>query len=343
MNDWQEILAAHGGQTQDGHILTFGETAGDYPALATTTVIAALDDQGVLGVEGPDGAKFLQGQTTCDIHALSATTTVTGAFCNPKGRMIADFRAVAVASERIALIMPRELVPTSVQALAKYAAFFKAKLVDRSADYRLLGVAGSAASALLAEHFPVVPAVSGQFYSHDGNVLVRLAGDRWLLLVPATAAADLWRQLAGAAKPVGLPFWQLLAIRAGEGQLSARTSGEFIPQMLNLQALGAISFKKGCYTGQEVVARMQYLGKLKRHMYRLVLDDPTPPPPGTEIFLPGEAQSAGNVVMAAPADTSHCEALAVLKTDASEATTLTFGDRQVASQLAPLPYSLAKT
>ncbi len=340
MNDWQEFLAAHGGQTQDGDILTFGEALGDYPALATTTVIADLGDQGVLGVEGSDGAKFIQGQATCDIQALTATTTVTGAFCNPKGRVIADFRAVATASERIALVMPRELVATSMQALTKYAAFFKAKLVDRSADYRLLGVAGPRAPTLLAEYFPVVPTACGQIHCHDGNFLMRLAEDRWLLLAPATAAADLWRQLAGAAKPVGLPFWQLLAIRAGEGCVRAQTSGEFIPQMLNFQALGAISFKKGCYTGQEVVARMQYLGKLKRHMYRLVLADTAVPAPGTEVLVPEDAQSAGTVVTAAPADAEHCEALVVLKDDASRASKLLIGQRAVAVQRAPLPYAV---
>lgn len=340
MGDWQAFLVTQGGAASADGIDSFGETFEDYPMLTRETVLVDLGNQGLLGVEGPDGGKFLQGQTTCDLNALTATSSLRGAFCNPKGRMIADFRALAETSDHILLIMHRELVPTTLQAVSKYAAFFKTHLIDRSADYRQLGIAGPEAESLLAKHFSELPAACEQVGRCDDTLVVRLADDRFLLLVSAPAAADRWQQLAAAARPVGLPFWQLLRIRAGEGQVFPQTNAEFIPQMLNFQATGAISFKKGCYTGQEIVARMQYLGKLKRHMYRLILADTRVPLPGTEVFLPGSSQSVGTLVYAAPADSSRCEALVVLRDDVSQAPELQFGERPVAVQLATLPYRL---
>lgn len=339
MTDWLHFLVAQGGQVQDRIVTSFGETPGDYPHLAQATVLADLGSQGILGVEGPGGAKFLQGQTTCDINALTETTAITGAICNPKGRMITSFRAIAAGSERVLLAMHRELVQITLQAVGKYAVFFKAKLLDRTPDYRQVGIAGPGARTLLAKYFPTLPVANGQVSRHDDTLLLRLADDRFLLLVPLASAIGRWRDLAAEARPVGLPFWQLLDIRAGEGQVVPQTSEEFIPQMLNFDVIGAISFKKGCYTGQEVVARMQYLGKLKRHMYRLMLADATLPPPGTEIFPPDQSQSAGTLVSAAPADTNCCEALVVLKDGARDAPRLRFAEKLVSVQLATLPYS----
>jgi folate-binding Fe-S cluster repair protein YgfZ len=112
--------------------------------------------------------------------------------------------------------------------------------------------------------------------------------------------------------------------------------------MLNFQATGAISFKKGCYTGQEVVARMQYLGKLKRHMYRLILVSSAVPEPGTDVFVPGNSQSVGTLVYAAPVTAHECEALVVLKDDMVKTPTLLLGPQSVTVRAADLPYTLDK-
>lgn len=342
MISWQEFLVANGGRISDGAAMSFGETPADYPALATKTIVADIGNEGVLAVEGVDGAKFLQGQTTCDVNATSPTATIAGAFCNPKGRVIADFRAIAVSANRILLAMHRGLVPITQQAVSKYAAFFKAQLTDRSADYRQFGIAGPDADTLIAKHFPDLPTHSGAVIIQSDALAVRLDEDRFLVLATNESAIDIWNQLTVIARPVGQRFWQLLNIRAGQGRVFPTTSGEFIPQMLNFQATGAISFKKGCYTGQEVVARMQYLGKLKRHMYRLILASSAIPEPGTDVFVPGNGQSAGTLVYAAPATAHECEALVVLKDDVLKSSTLLFGSDSVTVRAADLPYTLDK-
>src|SRR5690606_16918756 len=115
--------------------------------------------------------------------------------------------------------------------------------------------------------------------------LVALSPGRSLLVVGADRAEAVWTRLAARAIPAGVPLWTLLAIRDGQGEVRPETREEFIPQMLNLQHTGAVSFRKGCYTGQEIVARMQYLGKLKRRMYRLAIPIADTPAPGAEIVV----------------------------------------------------------
>jgi len=343
MTSWNEFLVASGGRLSDGVAMSFGETPADYPALATGTIVADLGNEGVLAVEGVDGAKFLQGQTTCDLNAISSTATIAGAFCNPKGRVIADFRAIAMSADRILLAMHRGLVSITQHTVSKYAAFFKVRLTDRSADYRQFGIAGPDANTLLAKHFPNLPTNPGAVVNQNDALAVRLDKDRFLILATHELAISLWDKLTVVARPVGQPLWQLLNIRAGQGRVFSATSGEFVPQMLNFQATGAISFKKGCYTGQEVVARMQYLGKLKRHMYRLILASSAVPEPGAAVFVPGDSQSVGTLVYAAPVTAHECEALVVLKDDVLKSSTLLFGADSVAVRTADLPYTLDKT
>ena len=305
--------------------------------MSASAYFCPLDHEGVLAVHGVDAAKFLQGQLTCNLHYLDAQTSSLGARCTPKGRMVSSFRILPLA-DGYALAMAGELVEAQLADLKKYAVFFKAQLADESSAWARFGlVGGEAALRALAPDLPPPPAGAAR----AGELLaVRLDDARAELWAPAAQAAELRAQLAAQLTEAPLNDWLLAQVRAGVGQVFGATRELFIPQMINLQALGGASFKKGCYTGQEIVARMQYLGRLKRRLYRLRLDGGELPAPGSELFSPVHSSSVGEVALAArTADGS--ELLAVLQDNAVEDGRLHLGSLEgPALQLLELPYVL---
>ena len=317
--------------------LSFAETPADYAALPAATVLCDLGDLGVLSLTGPDSAKFLQGQSTADFSKLVPGGTLRGACCNLQGRVFTSFVAVATDAG-ILLVMNRALVAPSLQTLAKYAAFSKTRLADASDAYRILGLAGNGAAAALATLGLRIPD-RGSALAADGTLVIHCGDTRFLLVVPAERAQTRWLELEDHARPAGLPLWHLLDIRAGQADVRPEAGDQFLPQMLDYHHTGAVSFTKGCYTGQEVVARTQYRGKLKRHLHRLGIATSNPPAPGSEIALPGDTNPVGTVVLAAPAGTDRCEALAVLRDEARNASRLEFGSGPAPVEFLPLPYA----
>lgn len=347
MNTWHQFLAQQGGHFDRDVVISFGETAADYTTLGTTTTLTDLGDQGLLSLSGVQSTKFLQGQVTCDVNALKGSTSILGAICNLKGRVTASFRLIqprpnAGEAECILMLMHRELVPSTLATLSKYAVFSKTSLLDHSGDYRQFGVAGPDPSTALATLFTEIPVATDHIVQGDLATLIRVDAERFIVLVPQVNAEAVWRKLAANATLAGLPFWQLLNVRAGVAVIEPDISGGFVPQMLNYQALGAVSFKKGCYTGQEIVARMQYLGKLKRRLYRLAADSIKVCHPGVAITLVDSEQEVGQVVFAAQADVTTQEILAVLTQEAAQQRQLAIAGTPISVTLLPLPYSLDK-
>lgn len=336
MEDWSQFLGALGARVVDGQVESFGEGPADYPALLGTDVLCALHDLGILEVIGPQSRNFLQGQTTADF-ATADSGVLRGACCNPQGRVFTLFTAVATARGYL-LVMPRALVESSRASLARYAALSRVDLEDASAAYHILGLAGPDRGATLAG-----AGLSADSAAADGTRAIPHDADRHLLLVPAAAAPGRWQALAARARPVGAPLWHLADIRAGIVNLTPETREQFLPQMLNLHLHGAVSFTKGCYTGQEVVARSQYRGNLKRHLQRLGIATARAPQPGTEIHPPDSPQVAGTVLEAAAAGADHCEALAVLRAGAEADPALDFGDGPQPVEVLPLPTAAAST
>ncbi|WP_095094134.1 folate-binding protein YgfZ [Pseudomonas sp. Irchel 3A5] len=303
--------------------------------MADTAFYCPLSHEGVLAVRGVDASKFLQGQLTCNLNYLSDAKATLGARCTQKGRMQSSFR-ILLEGDGCLLAMASELIEPQLADLKKYAVFSKSKLTDESASWVRFGLHnGDGALVNLGLDLP-----------QDTDSVVR-ANDLIAIRV-SPARAELWARadhdvqsrLAAQLGEGTLNDWQLGQIRAGIGQVFGATREEFIPQMLNLQAVGGVSFKKGCYTGQEIVARMQYLGKLKRRLYRLTLADQELPEPGTALFSPVHASAVGNVVLAARAE-NGLELLAVLQADAVENAQILLGSPEgPALQLAELPYTL---
>ncbi|MGN7742998.1 CAF17-like 4Fe-4S cluster assembly/insertion protein YgfZ [Pseudomonas sp. 22526] len=305
--------------------------------MADSAFFCSLSHEGVLAVRGPDASKFLQGQLTCNLNYLSDSQSSLGARCTQKGRMQSSFR-ILLEGDGCLLAMATELLEPQLADLKKYAVFSKAKLSDESALWVRFGL-GNAESVLTGLGLQLPPE-DGAVARNDGLIAIRVSAERAELWVPADQAGALREKLAAQLSEGDLNQWLLGQIRAGIGQVMPATRELFIPQMLNLQAIGGVSFKKGCYTGQEIVARMQYLGKLKRRLYRLALNVEELPEPGTPLFSPTHGSSIGEVVIAAHAE-QNIELLAVLQAEAAEDGNLHLGTLEGPGlQLLDLPYQL---
>ena len=305
--------------------------------MADSAFFCTLSHEGVLAVRGSDASKFLQGQLTCNLNYLSDTQASLGARCTQKGRMQSSFR-ILPEGDGVLLAMAGELLEPQLADLKKYAVFSKSKLTDESAAWVRFGLveADAALTALGLDLPPDTDSVA----RHAGLIAIRVSPGRTELWAPAAQAQSLATQLSSTLAQGSLNDWLLGQIRAGIGQVMPATRELFIPQMLNLQAVGGVSFKKGCYTGQEIVARMQYLGKLKRRLYRLQLDASDLPEPGTALFAPTHGSSIGEVVLAAHAE-QGIELLAVLQAEAAEGANLHLGALEgPALHLLELPYQL---
>ncbi|MCK1784975.1 folate-binding protein YgfZ [Pseudomonas sp. TNT11] len=305
--------------------------------MADSAFFCPLTHEGVLAVRGADAAKFLQGQLTCNLNYLSDTQASLGARCTQKGRMQSSFR-ILLQSDGVLLAMATELLEPQLADLKKYAVFSKSKLTDESAAWVRFGLAD--ADQALASLGLELPAATDSVARSEHLIAIRVSPGRIELWAPAEQAEAVRSQLAAQLQQADLNEWLLGQVRAGIGQVMPQTRELFIPQMLNLQAVGGVSFKKGCYTGQEIVARMQYLGKLKRRLYRLSLNATELPEPGTPLFSPSHNSSIGEVVIAAKAD-QGVELLAVLQAEAAESGDVHLGTLEGPGlQLLELPYQL---
>lgn len=317
-NDWQSFLTSAGAQISDGGVVGFGDAAAERQA-TTGDIIADLSHFGLIAVSGQDAVEFLQGQVTNDVRQVDDNHSQLNSYCTPKGRVLATFRLfhrdgtyyLRLPAERLAFILKR---------LRMYVLRSQVQLDDASDMLARFGIAGPRAAALLGEALgTAVPDQTDAVLQTPDIVVVRVPGGRFECHGAPAALAALWQRLATQAHPVGTDAWMLTEIRAGVPHVLDATSEAFVPQMLNLHAIGGVSFRKGCYTGQEVVARMQYLGKLKRRMYLAHVEGPCPAP-GDELFAAEleSGQGTGKVVNAQPAPEGGCDLLAVVLIEAVE-------------------------
>jgi folate-binding protein YgfZ len=291
-----------------------------------------LDSLGVLRARGPDVRKFLQGQLSNDMTRLAPERALLAAYHNVQGRVIAVLRLIELGEDDFIAIVPRELVSALIARLGKFILRAKVKLSDESAAWQVLGVLAEAPDASEA-HAALPP--PGGVRQVAGSYIVRIGESPPRLLVVRPVDSH---PLEGHA-PLPLRDWQLAAIAAGEPQVYAATSEEFVSQMLNLDLLDGISFEKGCYTGQEVIARAHFRGRVKRRLQRFISDDAAELAPGDTARL-GDGRALTVVEGAQRAD-GRCEFLAVTALAAEpEAPGEVHGTRALAARPLPLPYRL---
>lgn len=308
-------------------------------ATASQTTLCPIDHKAILAITGPDSKKFLQGQVSCDINQVNDNSWLRGAHCNHKGRTIFDFMAAQQQADQILLLCHNSVAATAKASLAKYIVFSKAEI---SVDEHLcaFGLAGENAQTLLADIFPT--AEPQQSMPYQSGFILCLNSERFEIWLPANEAIELWQTLKPSCQQGAAQHWRLLDIHAGIGEVQQTTSEMFIPQMLNLNELGGINYQKGCYTGQEIIARMQYRGNLKRHMYHLSNPSLQTAEAGNDIHCADKDQSIGNIV-SAEFDDGTLHVLAVCIDDKITDSTLFLKEKKEhIFSVESLPYAITK-
>src|SRR5262245_1870146 len=340
-SDWLAFLASRSANVADGVVRDFGDPLRERTAAAAESIVADISQYGLLTAAGADARAFLHGQLSCDVEGLPAGAAVYGAYCTAKGRVLANFLLWSEAGAFF-LLLPRTLVPGIRKRLQMFVLRSKVVLEDRSDDAAMLGVAGPAAPEALAALVNAVPSAPLRL-AHAGDVTaIAIHGGRFVVVAPVARAPNLWDRLAAALMPVGAPCWEWLEIASGLPWITAATQDQFVPQMANLELIGGVNFRKGCYPGQEIVARMQYLGQPKRRLFLAHVDADTSPVPGEALVADGADQAAGTVVNAAPAPAGGFDLLAVVQTASASGATVRLGSAAgPALRFRPLPYAVS--
>lgn len=250
-----------------------------------------LTESGFLEISGKDAGTFLQGQLTCDVLDPSSSFNHPGAHCNPQGRIISLFHLIR-REDAYYLCMPASMVPVTLQALKKYAVFFKAVLKDASSDMRAIGISG----------------ISPPDLNSPNLMLASLPrqSSRQIIAGPRDCVATFLNHQSASALH-SQKEWDRLNILDEIPSIYPQTAGKFLPHEIDLVALDAVSLTKGCYTGQEVIARMHYRGKLKTHLYKASIDNTIMPEPGSDVYQShnGESRVCGMIVNACEGGEGH--------------------------------------
>ena len=323
---------------EGGKVISFGDPVAERRALINETVICDLSHLGLLELKGADALTFLQGQVTNDIKLLDGHNAHYTGYCNPKGRLLALFLAFSHI-DHVHLQMPRELVESIAKRLKMYVMRSKVEIQDVSESIIKIGINGHNAADLLKSLFNEIPLNDYELTSLDNGTLLKLPGTtpRYEIFTDAVNAPFIWNALTQHAKPVGAACWEWLEIQAGIPEVMLKTQEEFVPQMLNLDALNAINYKKGCYTGQEIVARTHYLGKVKRRTQLAHIASAVMPESGDDV-MDANKQAIGKIARCAPSIETGFDALVECRLENLAQDSIYWND--IALVIKPLPYAL---
>lgn len=343
--EWYDFLQQAGAEFNDADdcVCTFGNPVRELQVINTGEVFCDLSHFGMIEVYGDDAVQFLQGQFTSNINEVSNSRSQLSAYCNPKGRMYANFR-IFKRETTYYIVLPYELLETTLKRLRMFVLRARVTLEDASDALIRIGVSGNDIHGHLTDSVGLLPDGIGECVETDNFSIIRVPGltpsfEIHGLLEPMQ---KLWQALDVDAAPVGAGAWQLLNIQAGVPVITAATSEAFVPQMINLQLLGGVSFTKGCYTGQEIVARMHYLGKLKKRMYHVRIETDDEISAGEPLFAADSAagQNTGAIVNAQRHPEGGNEALAVIQISDAETGGLRLRDANgPAIEVLELPYA----
>jgi hypothetical protein len=341
MNDtFLAFLATRGGNAGDGVVRDFGDAAAEATATASGSVLAHLGQFRMLEFRGAEARGFLHSQLSCDVEGLGDDRAAYGAYCTPKGRVLANFLLWREA-DAFRMVLRRSILGGIQKRLQMYVLRTKVTIAAPRDDPVILGAAGPAAPAAAASLTGTSPGEPLRLARRDGVTVIALAERRWLVTVPGTSAPQVWTRLESALRPVGTACWEWLEVAAGLPWIDTATQDQFVPQMANLELLGGVSFRKGCYPGQEIVARTQHLGRPKRRLYLAHVRTGRRPAPGEPLYGGAGGQAAGTVVNAAPAPGGGFDLLAVVQTATASAGAVRLGSESGAElQFRALPYPI---
>jgi len=347
MSNWTEYLASHGARfhIDEAHEVEQFERSLGADDLAAGFV-AVVTDLGLIAVSGEDAARFLHGQLTNDVEHLAVGEARLAGFCTPKGRLQATFLFWRDA-DTIWLQLPRAIQAPLQKRLSMFVLRAKAKLRDATGEApveAVLGIGGAAGEAAMRVAGLPLPGAPYATATNERGTVIRLAdafaAPRYLWLATAAAAIDALPALKLQLALGGNAAWHLASIHAGVPQVTLATQEQFVPQMINFELLGGVNFKKGCYPGQEIVARSQYLGKLKRRTALASIDNAAARA-GDEVFSVNDPdQPCGMVVNAAPNGRGGADVLVEVKLGALEEDVRLGSSAGPRLVFQPMPYKL---
>jgi folate-binding protein YgfZ len=300
-----------------------------------------LHGSSLIAFRGDDAISFLHGQLTSDVAGMRAPGTQYSGYCSAKGRLIAAL-LVWRSDPEVLLQLPRALHQAVQARLTKYVLRARVMNDDASDRYTLFGIAGRDAKEAAAALDHRVPTVMHDVTMVDSIAMTLLPGDRYLLRVASADADRIRPSLARVADSCDEVVWSKLEIETGIPLITPRTQEEFVPQMVNLDLIGGVSYSKGCYPGQEIVARTHYLGRLKQRMYRIRMTAGATPAIGDPLYsaIFGADQAAGMIIATAPTERGY-DALAVIQTNAIAGGNVRWNDPAgPVIELMGLPYTI---
>jgi tRNA-modifying protein YgfZ len=306
----------------------------------------ALENLALIQFAGEDATSFLHNQLTCDVTALEVNRSTYGSYCTPKGRVLATFLLVRMADGYV-MQLPTALRERIQKRLAMYVLRSKVKVADAGPQWIQVGLSGEDAASHLEGAFGAVPHENHQATLTRGGIIIRLPAGRYQALVSSKNAQAALDALTAGTEPLPPAHWEWLDIRAGIPTILPATQEQFVPQMLNMDLIGGLSFSKGCYPGQEIVARMHFLGRLKQRMYLAhfpaAANGAAPPQPGDKLYSADLGnQSSGMIVNASPSPADGYDVLAVIQISSAQAHAVHWKSLEgPVLALAPMPYPIS--
>jgi folate-binding protein YgfZ len=314
--DWNDFLIENGAKINQQNTLYFGDEANDNQKAENTDILCDLSQFSTVVVAGGDAAEFMQGQFTNDVKLVDAEHSQLSAICNNKGRMIANFRLFN-DQQNYFFSLRSSLVEKAIEHLQNYILRAEVAIQDVSEQLIHLGVSGENAVDLLAPFIENINTEVDSISHNDDYILIRIAANqpRYEIFCSLQHAKTLWKKISMQVEVVNSTSWDFLNIQAGLPFIDASTSEEFVPQMANMELINGVSFTKGCFTGQEIVARMHYLGKLKKRCYKVHIETEDEPVHGDKLFAENAraGQNTGILIHAEKNPELGYDALAVIQ------------------------------
>jgi hypothetical protein len=306
----------------------------------TKNAFCELAHFGLIRFSGAEAQTFLHNQLTCDVGTLAPSTSTYGSYCTPKGRVLATF-LLWRSGEDFFMQLPSSLRELIQKQLSKFILRAKVKATDATPEWTLFGVAGKDAAALVQRAVGEAPTAVHHVNHASGAMVIKLPGERYEIVAAREKAQALSASLASGAELAGANNWDWLDIRGGIPTIVIATQEAFVPQMVNLDLIGGVSLSKGCYPGQEIVARMHYRGTLKQRMYLANVAGGDSPQPGDKLYSSdfGE-QACGTIVNAVRSPEGGYDVLAVIQIASAEKGDVRWkSSGGPALKLLPLPYN----
>ena len=299
------------------HLAEFNNSLSLDNAIADS-YLTALPNYCFLLLAGPDALTFIQGQVTCDVTEVTTQHVRPGAHCSHKGRIIGNFVAIQLAADTYLLQTPTDNAQHLLASLRKYIVFSKAA-IDIASDWLCIGVSGNDSQQLISDYFDGVPTNRYDLVSQHKAHCYQLGGNRYVVCCHSSEFEPLWQHFRQQLAVADTVIWLAENCRAGLADIVSTSKECFIPQAINLPEVGGVSFTKGCYTGQEIVARMKYLGKQKRHMAYFTMAG-AKPAVASQVFIQENLKSCGEIVQAIQLDVTSAVGLVVIADDAFDQT-----------------------